>query len=78
LHLLTATLRYWPKLTPSQKKRPQEARPEAVEMVGKSLHLALRALFGRVVPLAASLIATSLVGCFRHVSGEGRACEGQS
>src|SRR5678816_4607320 len=62
----------------SQKKRPQEARPEAVEMVRKPLHLLLRALFGRVVPRAASLIATSLVGCFRHVSGKGRACEGNS
>jgi len=33
---------------------------------------------GRVVPRAASLIATSLVGCFGHVSGKGRACEGNS
>jgi hypothetical protein len=61
-----------------KKKRPQEARPEAVKMVRKPLHLLLRALLGRLVPRAASLIATSLVGCFRHVSGKSRACEGKS
>src|SRR4026208_1975810 len=62
----------------SQKKRPQEARPEAVRAVRETLHLLLRALLGCVVPRAASFIATSLVGCFRHVSGKGRSCEGQS
>ena len=66
------------RLRRSKKKRPQEASPEAVKMVRKPLHLLLRALLGRLVPRAASLIATSLVGCFRHVFGKGRACEGNS
>jgi hypothetical protein len=59
----------------------QSERPLAICSNG-GLHLFLRARLGGIVPHAASFVATSLVGCFRHVSGKGGAgygqCQGQS
>ena len=59
-----------------RKWRPPKRAPLSQSAANKGLHL-LRALLGRVVPHAASLVAASLVGCFRHVSSEGGASKGK-
>jgi len=58
------------------KKAPAEASALRSPAPGWSLLLGIT-LLGRVIPRAASLIATSFVGCRRRVLSEGRASEGE-
>ena len=52
---------------PELKRAPTEVSALSKSYTNAGLHLR-RALLSGVVPHAASLVATSLVGCFRHVS----------
>src|SRR5262245_8219118 len=60
----------------TQKGRPPRRAPFSVLHMRWSLLLRIT-LLGRVVPRAASLIATSFVGCRRRVLSEGGTSEGE-
>src|SRR5215510_14776764 len=60
----------------TQKGRPPKRAPFSVLHPDGDSHLR-STLPGRVIPRAASLIATSFVGCRRRVLSEGRASEGE-
>src|SRR5262245_9877790 len=60
----------------TQKGRPPKRAPFSVLHPDGDSHLR-STLLGRVIPRAASLIATSFVGCRRRVLSEGRASEGE-